>query len=34
MYKLKSESLIMDKDNMVVEELNKKLVQEYNDFLL
>ena len=29
MYKLRSESLIMDEDNMVVEEVNKKLVKEY-----
>ena len=24
----------MDEDSMVVEEVNKKLVKEYNDFLL
>ena len=24
----------MNEDNMVVEEVNKKLVKEYNDFLL
>ena len=34
MYKLKSESLIMDKENMVVEEVSKNLVMEYNDFCL
>ena len=34
MYKLKSESLIMDEDNMVVEEVNKKLVKEYHDFFV
>ena len=33
MYKLKSESDCVNWDNMVVEEADKKLVKEYNDFL-
>ena len=32
MYKLKSESDCVNWDNMVVEEADKKLVKEYNDF--
>ena len=34
MYKLKSESDCVNWDNMVVEEADKKLVKEYNDFFV
>ena len=34
MYKLKSESDCVNWDNLVVEEADKKLVKEYNDFFV